>query len=188
MQKLLIAAMFSLASLHAPAAETPLVTISALDVPRYMGTWYEIAKFPNWFQRKCVAATTANYTLQKDGKVTVLNRCRTAGGEMIQATAEARQVGGTTSPKLQVRFAPAWLSLLPMVWADYWVLDIDEDYQLAAVGEPRREYLWILSRTPSVTPQAYEALVDRLTRQGFDTSQLVKTPAIPAPPPRTDRP
>ncbi|QJD90351.1 lipocalin family protein [Duganella dendranthematis] len=182
MKTLLSAAALALCCGGALAAEAPLATIAALDVPRYMGTWHEIAKFPNSFQRKCVAATTATYALQKDGKVQVVNRCQTAGGDMIEATAEARQVGAATSPKLQVRFAPAWLSFLPMVWADYWVLDIADGYQLAAVGEPRREYLWILARTPTVSPAAYEALVDRLTRQGFDTSQLVKTPAAkPAP-------
>jgi apolipoprotein D and lipocalin family protein len=180
MQKFLIATLFSLASVGAVAADAPLPTIAALDVPRYMGTWYEIAKFPNSFQRKCVAATTANYTLQPDGRVQVVNRCQTASGEMIAATAEARQVGAATSPKLEVRFAPAWLSFLPMVWANYWVLDIDDGYTLAAVGEPHREYLWILSRTPTVAPEVYEALVDRLTRQGYDTSRLEKTPAAKA--------
>ena len=82
---------------------------------------------------------------------------------------------GAASPTLKVRFAPAWLSFLPMVWGDYWVIDLDPDYQLAAVSEPGRDYLWILARTPTVSRQAYGALLDRLERQGFDLSKLEVT-------------
>jgi apolipoprotein D and lipocalin family protein len=174
MYKLPAAAAFFLACTGALAA--PVQPISSLDVPRYMGTWYEIAKYPNYFQRKCVGNTTANYALLPDKTVQVTNRCDTGPGEAISATAAGRQVGGATSPKLEVRFAPAWLSLLPMVWADYWVIDLDEQYQLAAVSEPKREYLWILSRTPTVEPQAYAALLARLEKQGYSLQKLVNTP------------
>ena len=81
-------------------------------------------------------------------------------------------MGGPTSPKLQVRFAPAWLSWLPWVWGDYWVIDLDKDYQLAAVSDAKREYLWVLSRNKQVPPAAYQALLARLTAQGFDTQRL----------------
>jgi len=107
-------------ALSADAATTePLQTIAALDVPRYMGTWYEIAKYPNWFQKKCVGDTRADYSLQADGRVQVINRCREASGELSEAVGMARQLGAADSPKLEVRFAPAWLSFLPMVWGDY---------------------------------------------------------------------
>lgn len=157
----------------------PLVTIPSLDVTRYMGTWFEIAKYPNRFQKKCIADTRADYQLQPSGTVQVTNRCRTANGEMDEAVGEARQIGPATSPKLQVRFAPAWLSLLPFVWGNYWVIDLDEAYQLVAVGEPKREFLWILSRTPTVNAAAYDALVARLQRMGFDPNQLERTPHKP---------
>ena len=150
----------------------PLATIASLDVPRYMGTWYEIAKYPNWFQKKCVADTRAEYRLQATGTVQVINRCRKDNGEIDEATGEARQVGAATSPKLQVRFAPVWLTFLPFVWGDYWVIDIDEGYQLVAVSEPKREYLWVLSRTPTVSTQSYDALMGRLKSQGFDLGRL----------------
>ncbi|MDK6075448.1 lipocalin family protein [Massilia varians] len=153
----------------------PLATIPALDVKRYMGTWYEIAMFPNDFQKKCVGFTTATYSLREDGRVDVLNRCRRADGSTDDAKAVARQVGEATSPKLKVRFAPAIVSWLPMVWGDYWVIDLDPDYQLAAVSEPKREYLWILSRTPKVDPAAYDALLGRLRAQGLDMNRLVPT-------------
>ena len=137
-----------------------------------MGTWYEIAKYPNWFQKKCVAETRAEYKLQVGGSVQVINRCRRDTGEIEEAIGEARQTGVATSPKLQVRFAPSWLSLLPFVWGNYWVVDLDDGYQLVAVSEPKREYLWVLSRTPTVSPQSYDALLVRLEAQGFDLGRL----------------
>lgn len=157
-------------------AAAPLATIPALDLQRYLGTWYEIAKFPNRFQKKCVAGTTATYTLREDGRVGVVNRCRTRDGGAEVAEGVARQRGPATSPRLEVRFAPAILSFLPMVWGDYWVIDLDQDYQLSAVSEPKREYLWILARTPQVDASAYEALLARLRAQGLDTTKLVPTP------------
>jgi apolipoprotein D and lipocalin family protein len=153
----------------------PLATIPTLDVQRYMGTWYEIAKYPNWFQKKCVADTRAQYKLQPGGSVQVTNQCRKGTGEMEEAIGEARQIGVATSAKLQVRFAPAWLSLLPFVWGDYWVIDLDDAYQLVAVSEPKREYLWILSRTPTVNAPTYDALLARLKAQGFDLGRLEQT-------------
>lgn len=132
----------------AQAPAPALQAIQSLDVPRYMGTWHEIAKYPNRFQKQCLRNTSAQYALQKDGTVKVVNRCQLASGEMDEAEGEARQVGGATSPKLKVRFAPAWLSWLPMVWGNYWVIDLDAEYELVAVSEPSREYLWVLARTP----------------------------------------
>ncbi len=157
-------------------APLALTTVAALDVPRYMGTWYEIAKFPNWFQRKCASSTRAEYRLMPAGTVQVINRCQTAGGETISAEGLARRIGPANSPKLEVRFAPAWLSFVPLVWGDYWVIDLDADYQLAAVSEPKRNYLWVLSRTPKVDPVAYKNLLERLRAKGFDLSPLEVTP------------
>lgn len=163
--------------LAASAADrAPLPTVERLDVPRYMGTWYEIAKYPNWFQRRCAGDTRALYTRLPDGTVQVLNRCRREDGGFDEALGQARQIGAADSPRLQVRFAPAWLSFVPLVWGDYWVIDLDADYQLVAVSEPRREYLWILSRTPQVDAARYDALVQRLVRLGFDAARLQATP------------
>jgi apolipoprotein D and lipocalin family protein len=157
------------------AAAKPLATIPTLDVKRYMGTWYEIAKFPNSFQKKCIGFTTATYSVREDGRVDVVNRCRQADGSTDSAEGVARQPGGPNSPKLEVRFAPAIFSFVPMVWGDYWVIDLDPDYQLAAVSEPKREYLWILSRTPKVDPAVYDALLGRLRAQGLDMNRLAPT-------------
>jgi apolipoprotein D and lipocalin family protein len=155
----------------------PIKTIASLDVARYQGTWYEIAKFPNWFQRKCIADTNATYKIKEDGNVSVTNRCTFENGEKGEALGTARQIGNSTSPTLEVRFAPAWLGFLPMVWGDYWVIDIDPEYQLAAVSDPRRQYLWILSRTKMVEPKKYQALLNRLVNDnGFSLEQLSLTP------------
>lgn len=151
-------------------------TIAALDVPRYLGTWYEIAKFPNWFQKKCVSNTKAVYSAKPDGNLRVLNSCKTAGGETSEAEGLARQIGAKDSPKLEVRFAPEWLSFLPLVWGDYWVIDIDPQYQVAAVSDPRREYLWVLSRTPQLDPKVYAEVLQRLKQQQFDIQKLELTP------------
>ena len=114
-----------------------------------------------------------------DGRVRVVNRCRLADGGLNEAVAVARQLGEATSPRLKVRFAPAWLSFLPAVWGDYWVIDLDDEYQLAAVSEPTREYLWILSRAPQVDPERYAQVLDRLSRKGFDPGRLVVAPLLP---------
>ena len=150
-------------------------TIASLDVPRYLGTWYEIAKFPNWFQKKCASNTKAVYTAKPDGNLRVLNSCNTASGETSEAEGLARQIGPKDSPKLEVRFAPEWLSFLPMVWGDYWVIDLDPQYQVAAVSDPRREYLWVLSRTPQLDPKVYADLLQRLKQQQFDIQKLELT-------------
>ena len=156
----------------ASLASEPLTTVPALDVPRYMGTWYEIAKFPNWFQRKCMGNTRAQYSLLANGQVQVLNRCKLASGETDQATGAARQIGAANSPQLKVRFAPAWLSFIPVVWGDYWVIELDDNDQWVAVSEPGREYLWILSRSPRMEPKLYADLLARLSRKGLDVQKL----------------
>jgi len=172
----LLLAALSWGAVSARAEPAALQPIARLDVPRYLGAWYEIAKFPNWFQRKCAQQTQAQYRLHSAGQIEVLNSCRRADGTVIQAQGLARQIGAADSPRLQVRFAPAWLSFLPVVWGDYWVIDLDDSYQLAAVSEPRRAYLWILSRTPQPDPQRYQALLERLQARGFDLSALERTP------------
>ncbi len=150
----------------------PLKTVPSVDVQRYMGTWHEMAKYPNWFQKKCASSTQATYSLQANGQVQVLNRCKTDKDEWSEALGAARQVGGPTSPKLKVRFAPEWLSFIPLVWGDYWIIDLDPDYQWVVVSEPQREYLWILSRAPQMPAATYNALLSKLNGLGFDTKRI----------------
>jgi apolipoprotein D and lipocalin family protein len=147
-----------------------------LDLKRYMGLWYEIARYPNVFQKSCAGEVTAQYTLRADGNVTVLNSCTEKNGERKRAEGVARkQKEAGPNSKLEVRFAPSFLSFLPFVWGDYWVIDLAEDYSYAVVGHPGRKYLWVLSRTPTLDEDTYEGIVARIAEQGYDVSRLEKT-------------
>ncbi|WP_416547196.1 lipocalin family protein [Limnohabitans sp. DCL3] len=158
------------------AERPPLKTVPSVDVPRYMGTWYEIAKYPNGFQKPCASSTQATYSLQPNGQVQVLNRCKTDKGEWREALGAARQIGAANSAQLKVRFAPEWLSFIPLVWGDYWIIELDPDYQWVVVSEPQREYLWILSRSPQLPAATYQALLGKLDKLGFDLKRLETSP------------
>jgi len=164
-----------LASPAVRAGDAPLEPVAWVDLNRYMGTWHEIARYPNRFEEECVADVTANYALKADGRVRITNRCRLADGSFSEAEGEARRVGSVNDPRLEARFAPEWLSFLPLVWGDYWIVDLDEDYTLAAVGDPSRKYLWILSRGPVVPPTRLQALMSRLKNKGFDPARLMSS-------------
>src|SRR5690606_23191671 len=130
---------------------------------------------PMYFQRKCVGDTTAEYRVNPGGTMDVINRCRTSDGTFNESRAIARKVDGSTS-MLKVRFAPAWLSWLPMVWGDYWVIALDPDYQWAMVGAPDADYLWILSRAPRLDVDVYERLVAQASDMGYPVADIVLTP------------
>jgi apolipoprotein D and lipocalin family protein len=153
--------------------------VEHVDLKRYAGDWYEIARLPNRFQKDCVANVSARYTIRTDGDLDVLNQCDQADGKRERAAGRGRVADPASNAKLEVRFAPDWLGWLPFVWADYWIVELADDYSYAAVGEPSREYLWILSRTPNLPDAVYETLLNRLTAQGFDTARLVKTRQLP---------
>ena len=154
-------------------AQAPVRAVPLVDLNRYAGDWFEIARFPNRFQRQCLGDVRASYALRADGRVDVVNRCRTAEGP-IEARGVARVVDERTSARLQVRFAPAWLSWLP-VWGDYWIIGLAPDYSWAVVGDPGRKYLWILARTPHLAPDAVAAARQAARTNGFDVERLVQT-------------
>jgi apolipoprotein D and lipocalin family protein len=176
---LLLTANAQAADAPAPAAALPLAPIASLDLPRYMGAWTELARYPNRFQKQCAGPAVATYSLLPEGTVRVVNRCPQADGKVDEAIGEARRIGPAGSATLQVRFAPAWLSLLPFVWGDYWVVELDGAYQLAVVSEPKREYLWVLSRQPSLSAPAWAALTARLQALGFDPTRLLRNAPQP---------
>ncbi|MES2089499.1 MAG: lipocalin family protein [Pseudomonadota bacterium] len=162
-----------------------LKSVPSVDLARYQGHWYQIAHYPNFFQKQCVSHTTADYKLLEGGQVEVTNRCKTADGSDTAALALARVQqpgffgGGLPAPstaRLEVRFAPAWLSWLPGVWANYWVIQLAEDYRYAVVGEPKRQYLWILSRTPTLAAPDRAAINAALQQQGYDPAKLQEEP------------
>lgn len=170
------------------AAQAPLPVVAHLDLQRYSGTWHEIARLPNSFQKKCVGGdVSAQYTPLPSGGVSVLNSCRLADGSLSQAQALARRVPPKEGEapdvgRLQVRFAPSWLSWLPMVWGDYWVMDIAEDYSTVLVGTPDRQYLWLLARQPRMAPADVQRWLDKAAALGFDKQAVTLTAAAdPAP-------
>ncbi len=156
--------------------ETAVRTVPSVDLKKYSGTWYEIAKYPNKFQKNCVGNTTATYTLKSEGKLEVLNRCLEKDGTTKAAKAAGKINDKQTNAKLKVRFAPGFTSFLPFVWADYWVIDLASDYSYAVVATPDRDYFWILSRTPELKDDIYQNILRRAETQGFVPSRVVKTP------------
>ncbi|HEY0172152.1 MAG TPA: lipocalin family protein [Pyrinomonadaceae bacterium] len=154
----------------------PLRVVPSVDPGRYAGTWYEIARLPNRFQTKCAGDVAATYTLRSDGGLDVLNRCRKVDGQLTSVKGRARVADGRgPNSKLEVRFAPGYLSFLPFVWGDYQVIDLAPDYSYALVGEPGRKYLWVLSRTPRMDDETYARAVARGAAEGFDVSRLMRT-------------
>ena len=153
------------APIPAPAsAPAPVASVAAVDLARYAGQWFEIASFPTFFQRNCVADTTARYTLAPDGRVLVTNRCRTNAG-FDEANGSASVVEGWNNSRLKVSFF--W-----PIKADYWIIGLDPEYRWAVVGNPNRKYLWLLSRTPQLPKPLLDAALASAAAQGFDLSQL----------------
>ncbi len=162
----------------APLMRAPLQVVAPVDLQRYAGIWHEQARLPNRFQKSCSGPVTAEYTPQSDGTVQVVNRCVRADGNFNEAIGTARVVPVAGQPgagRLEVRFAPAWLSWLPIVWGDYWILKLDRDYQVALVGTPDREYLWVLSRAPRLDDAALQVELDYARSLGFDADKVVLT-------------
>lgn len=165
--------LLAIATNTASAADAPLPNraVDTLDLQRYSGQWHEIAHLPMFFQRKCIDTIIATYTPQPDGSIEVRNACRTKDGTMDESIGTARTVAGQPG-QLEVRFAPQWLSWLPMVWADYWIIDLDPDYQWAVVGGPSQKYLWILSRTPTMDRSLFERIKADAQRRGYAVEKL----------------
>lgn len=153
----------------------PVRTVASVDLDRYAGDWFEIARFPNRFQRQCTGDVRASYSRRPDGLIDVVNRCRTTDGE-TEARGVARIVDDRTFAKLKVRFAPAWLSWLPVVWGDYWIIGLAPDYSWAVVGDPGRDYLWILARAPQLDDASTAAARAAARDNGFAVERLVPTP------------
>ncbi len=172
MKRLLPLALLFASAASAAQDALPNESVPALDLQRYAGQWHEIAHMPMFFQRNCAANITATYTSREDGKLGVRNACDDEDGKRMVSEGTARPVAGHPG-RLEVRFAPDWLAWVPMVWADYWVVDLDPDYQWAVVGGPSRKYLWILSRTPTMPRAQYDAIVARAARRGYPVEELI---------------
>lgn len=144
-----------------------MTAVAAVDLDRYLGRWYEIARYPMWFQRKC-AASMAEYSRRDDGLIRVVNTCT-----RVDDTARTKQVAGRARVADQATNAKLEVSFFGPFWADYWVIDLDPDYRWAVVGEGRRKYLWILSRTPELPAEELAGVLERLRAAGYDPDRLV---------------
>ena len=147
---------------------SPLPTVASVDLARYSGVWYEIALLPNRFQAQCVSDTQARYRPQGDD-IEVFNRCRKADGTVADATGVAKVVAGSGNAKLRVSFFRPF-------YGDYQVLALPDDYRWVLVGEPSRQYGWVLSRTPQMAPADYEAALARADALGYPRSTFRLTP------------
>jgi apolipoprotein D and lipocalin family protein len=166
---LLFASLLAVTMAKAPAT---VRTVPAVDLDRYAGDWFEVARYPNWFQRQCAADVRASYTRRADGWIDVVKRCARADGSVVEARGVARVTDALTRAKLNGRFAPAVLSFLPFTWGDYWIIGLADDYTWAVVGSPDRDYLWILARTPQLNAAAFQRAVAAARANGFDTDRL----------------
>ena len=166
----------------ASSGDKPPPTTLQVDLQRYQGTWYELARLPMFFQRNCVRSE-AHYALREDGRIDVDNRCQEHDGQWNEARgiAEPQQPGSTD--KLWVRFDNWFSRLAPgLTKGNYWVLYHDPAYRVALVGHPNRKYLWLLSRTPTVSRETRDRLLEMARQQGYDTDKLIWRQAEPAQP------
>jgi apolipoprotein D and lipocalin family protein len=169
-------AVFSLAALllGCTTSHAPLPTVAGVDLDRYYGTWYEIARLPNRFQSMCASDVQAIY--RPDGeRLSVLNQCRNEKGELEQARGIAKVVAGSQGARLRVSFFRPF-------YGDYQVLALDPDYRWVLVGEPSRQYAWILARSPRLDPVIRETLLTRADALGFDRRAFMLTRHTPSSP------
>ena len=150
------------------SSDSLLQTVQHVDLNRYQARWYEIARYPNWFEKKCDRDVTAEYSKKDNGDIRVVNTCVTQSGKINQSVGTAKIVDKSTNAKLKVTFF--W-----PFYGNYWVIDLGDNYEYAVVGEPSRDYLWILSRTPMMPDSVYRQITDGLTVKEYQSSKLVKT-------------
>lgn len=153
-----------------------LSTQTDVDLNRYTGTWYEQARLPNRFQQDCVGDVQADYVSGPDDTIGVTNQCQIRDGSIKVAEGQARlskDADPADPAKLEVRFAPAWTSWLPVVWGDYWIMRLHDDYQYSLVGTPDRKYLWVLTRDKQADTETVSQLLEYAQTQGFDTSEII---------------
>ncbi len=157
------------------AKETPLKVVDRIELDRYLGVWYEVARKPLYFQNKCARDVSATYTLNENGNVSVDNKCFTKEGELTQSIGEAFVQNPPFNSKLKVSFLPDAIRWLPVGRGDYWVLKIDDDYQTVLVGEPKRKYMWVLSRSAHPSEAVVNEYLAYAKSVGYDLGDVIKT-------------
>lgn len=161
----------SLVYMSATNSQT-LQTVANVDLNRYVGKWYEIASYPQRFQKGCTC-TTAEYTATDKGYIVVENRCNkdSINGKLSYIKGKAFVEENSGNAKLKIQF----------FWpfkGKYWIIDLADDYSYAVVSEPKKKYLWILSRTSKMDKTVYQNIINRLLEKGFDLTKLQITKQI----------
>ncbi len=159
-------------SVQAKAQVTP---VDYVDLSRYLGTWFEIASIPQSFQKQCVGNTRAEYSAAEQGRIKVINSCEKSDKSLSTTEGRAEVVDSASNAKLRVTFVRliGWIFLFG---GDYWIIDLDPNYQYAVVGHPDNTYGWILSRNPGLTHDELQNISENLMQQGYDTCEFVMTP------------
>lgn len=146
------------------AQKKPVTAVASLDLQKYAGTWYEIARYPNKFQRKCAGNVTVAYTRKPNGDVEVRNQCMGTNGITEASNTNAKVTDKTTNSKMKGG------------WGDHWVIDLDPNYQYAAVSDSKGENLWILGRTAKMTDTVFQGILRRIETMGFNPGKVARTP------------
>ena len=156
------------AGLMMAGSKPPLKTVRHVDLSRYAGRWFEIARYPNRFERKCDRNVTAEYSIKKNGNIRVVNSCIARTGKIERSEGTAKVVDTSTHAKLKVTFF--W-----PFYGKYWIIGLGDEYEYAVVGEPSRRYLWILSRSPVMQDSVYQNILHQLTATGYEPRKLLRT-------------
>ena len=157
------------------AQTKPLQTVDKVQLDRYLGVWYEIARKPMYFENKCSRDVTATYTLNENGNVSVTNRCFSKDGQLQQSIGEAFVQNAPFNTKLKVSFLPEAIRWLSVARGDYWILKIDDDYQTVLIGEPRRKYMWVLSRSAQPDQAVVNEYLEYAKSVGYNLTDLIHT-------------
>jgi apolipoprotein D and lipocalin family protein len=166
------AALLASSGAWAMQKDSEVRTVESVDLNQYIGQWYEVASIPQSFQKQCIANTTAEYSFAEKGRIKVLNSCDTQEGKRSIVEGRAKIVDQTSNAKLKVTFVKLIKWVFPF-GGKYWILEVGPNYSYAVVGDPTREYAWILSRTPSLNQQTLSGIESRLRQQGYDTSKIL---------------
>lgn len=163
------------AAVQGASVTIPPDLVQTVEISRYAGKWHEIGKIPNFFQRRCVGGTTATYTPQDNGTISVVNQCTDADGDTITAQGTARPIDPPNNTKLEVSFVR--ILGFNLFWGDYWIIGLDEEYSMAVIGHPKRKYAWILARTPSLSDHKLAEAFAILKNNGYELDRFeVNTP------------
>jgi len=154
-------------------SDNKVEVVDSVNIEKYCGLWYEIARIPNSFQDKCAGRVTAEYELREDGKLKVINKCVKKDGSINKVKGIAKVTGEKSNAKLKISFVQ--LFGINLFWGDYWIIGLDKEYEWAIIGHPKRKYGWILSRESALSDSTMSRIDQILKNQGYDPDRFNKT-------------